>query len=120
MAEPLGLTLLPEIHASYAEGAYRTLTRKGYMTYDFFLPGLVIDAIENHTGEYLARWAKEERDEGIRTVNMLGCHDGIPLLDLKGLLPKEEIERQFQYKGDIKLDYPSTGKIFFNMYEFDL
>ena len=59
MAEPLGLTLLPEIHASYAEGAYRTLTRKGYMTYDFFLPGLVIDAIENHTGEYLARWAKE-------------------------------------------------------------
>ena len=92
MAEPLGLTLLPEIHASYAEGAYRTLTRKGYMTYDFFLPGLVIDAIENHTGEYLARWAKEERDEGIRTVNMLGCHDGIPLLDLKGLLPMERIQ----------------------------
>lgn len=26
----------------------------------------------------------------------------------------------FQYKGDIKLDYPSTGKIFFSMYEFDL
>ena len=23
---------------------------------------------------------------------MLGCHDGIPLLDLKGLLPKEEIQ----------------------------
>ena len=62
------------------------------MTYDFFLPGLVIDAIENHTGEYLARWAKEERDEGIRTVNMLGCHDGIPLLDLKGLLPMERIQ----------------------------
>mgnify|MGYP000069664353 FL=1 len=28
MAEPLGMSLLPEIHASYAEGAYRTLTRK--------------------------------------------------------------------------------------------
>ena len=26
----------------------------------------------------------------------------------------------FQYKGDIKLDYPSTGKISFSMYEFDL
>lgn len=26
----------------------------------------------------------------------------------------------FQYKGDIKLDYPSTGKIHFSMYEFDL
>ena len=86
MAEPLGLQLLPEIHASYAEDAYRTLARKGYMTYDFFLPGLVIDAIENHTGDLLARWAQEVRDEEIRTVNMLGCHDGIPLLDLKGLL----------------------------------
>ena len=92
MAEPLGLQLLPEIHASYAEGAYRTLTRKGYMTYDFFLPGLVIDAIENHTGDLLARWAQEVRDEEIRTVNMLGCHDGIPLLDLKGLLPMERIQ----------------------------
>ena len=29
---------------------------------------------------------------GIRTVNMLGCHDGIPLLDLKGLLPEERIQ----------------------------
>lgn len=92
IAQPLGLTLLPEIHASYAEGAYRTLAQKGYMTYDFFLPGLVIDAIENHTGDFLARWAQEVRDEGIRTVNMLGCHDGIPLLDLKGMLPLERIQ----------------------------
>lgn len=28
----------------------------------------------------------------IRTVNMLGCHDGIPLLDLKGLLSEERIQ----------------------------
>ena len=26
------------------------------------------------------------------TVNMLGCHDGIPLLDLKGLLSEERIQ----------------------------
>ena len=25
-------------------------------------------------------------------LNMLGCHDGIPLLDLKGLLPEERIQ----------------------------
>ena len=60
-----------------------------------FLPGLVIDAIENRRGTYLAAWAKEIVEKKISTVNMLGCHDGIPLLDLKGLLPKEEIERQF-------------------------
>jgi sucrose phosphorylase len=62
------------------------------MTYDFFLPGLMIYAIEHHDGEVLARWAKEQVDNHIKTVNMLGCHDGIPLLDLKGFLSDEEIE----------------------------
>jgi sucrose phosphorylase len=52
---------------------------------------LIIDAFERRTGETLIRWAKELRDSGIRTVNMLGCHDGIPLLDLKGLLSDEQI-----------------------------
>lgn len=32
------------------------------------------------------KWIKK-----IKVVNMLGCHDGIPLLDLKGLLPENEI-----------------------------
>ena len=31
-------------------------------------------------------------EKRIRTVNMLGCHDGIPLLDLKGLLSEERIQ----------------------------
>lgn len=62
------------------------------MTYDFFLPGLVLDAIENKDGSYLAAWADELRDHQIHTVNMLGCHDGIPLLDLKGMLPEERIQ----------------------------
>ena len=88
----LGLTLLPEIHAAYDEKIYETLAEKGYATYDFFLPGLVIDAIENRRGTHLAAWAKEIVEKKISTVNMLGCHDGISLLDLKGLLPKEEIQ----------------------------
>ena len=40
-AQPLGLTLLPEIHASYQEGIYKKIGQKGYMVYDFFLPGLI-------------------------------------------------------------------------------
>ncbi|MBQ7886918.1 MAG: glycosidase [Clostridia bacterium] len=92
MADKHGLTLLPEIHASYAEGNYAALADKGYMTYDFFLPGLLIDAIENGDGSILVNWAKELRDRKIRTVNMLGCHDGIPMLDLKGLIPEERIQ----------------------------
>ena len=93
LADSYGLTLLPEIHASYSEGIYKKLAEKGYMTYDFFLPGLIIDALENHRTEYLEKWAKEIYHEKIQTVNMLGCHDGIPLLDLKGLLPEEEIQK---------------------------
>lgn len=91
LADKFELTLLPEIHASYEEKIYELLSQKGYMTYDFFLPGLIIDALERKNGEVLASWAKEIREKKIRTVNMLGCHDGIPLLDLKGLISEEQI-----------------------------
>lgn len=93
IASELGLTLLPEIHASYYEKVYELLANKGYMVYDFFLPGLLIDAFERKNGTYLKKWADETIQKNIRTVNMLGCHDGIPLLDLKGLLPEEDIQK---------------------------
>ncbi len=92
LATAYGLALLPEIHASYAEGIYRRIAAEGFMTYDFFLPGLVIDALEHQDSTVLRRWAGELVAEGIHTVSMLGCHDGIPLLDLKGLLPDARIE----------------------------
>ena len=92
MAQPYGVALLPEIHASYEEGTYKIIAQKGYMVYDFFLPGLVLDAFEQKSGEKLAVWANEILQSGMKTVNMLGCHDGIPVLDLKGLLPEERIQ----------------------------
>ena len=92
IASPYQLTLLPEIHAAYEEQIYKKLSDQGYMTYDFFLPGLVIDAIENRRSGYLAAWANELIENDIKVVNMLGCHDGIPLLDLKGLLPETDIQ----------------------------
>ncbi len=92
LADEVGVRLLPEIHASYGEKVYETVASKGYMTYDFFLPGLLIYAMEKHDGTVLKQWADELQEKQIRTVNMLGCHDGIPLLDLKGFLPDEEIE----------------------------
>jgi sucrose phosphorylase len=93
IADKYNLQLLPEIHASYGEKTYATLADKGYMTYDFFLPGLLIDALEGQDGKHLADWAKEMKENNIDTVNMLGCHDGIPLLDLKGILPEERIQQ---------------------------
>ena len=92
LADEFGVSLLPEIHASYSEKIYETVANKGYMTYDFFLPGLLIYAIESRNGEVLKNWAQELCDKNIRVVNMLGCHDGIPLLDLKGILPEKDIQ----------------------------
>ena len=91
-ADAENLELLPEIHASYREARHEQIAQRGYMTYDFFLPGLVIDALESGDGARLAAWAAELQAKGIRTVNMLGCHDGIPLLDLVGILPEERIQ----------------------------
>lgn len=39
LADKFGLELLPEIHASYADGIYEKIAEKGYMTYDFFFRG---------------------------------------------------------------------------------
>lgn len=92
IAKPYGLTILPEIHAAYEEKIYKTLSDKGYAAYDFFLPGLIIDAIENKRGNYLEKWGNEILESDISVVNMLGCHDGIPMLDLKGILPEDDIQ----------------------------
>ncbi len=96
LADEFNVSLLPEIHASYKEKIYETVADKGYMTYDFFLPGLLIYAIEHKNGEVLKKWADEIQEKKIRVVNMLGCHDGIPLLDLKGILADEDIEDMIQ------------------------
>ena len=92
IADPYALRLLPEIHATYEEGIYQTLADKGYWVYDFFLPGLIRYTFVKKDATKLVRWINEVVDKGIQTVNMLGCHDGIPVLDLKGLLSEEEIE----------------------------
>ncbi len=92
LAKKYNLELLPEIHASYGEKIHEKVANEGYMTYDFFLPGLIIDALESKNCVHLKRWAEEIVNKKLKVVNMLGCHDGIPLLDLKGLIPDERIQ----------------------------
>ena len=84
IATKYDLTLLPEIHAEYGTSLHAEVADKGFPVYDFFLPGLVIDALDRGTTSALLRWTNEVLDKGIQTINMLGCHDGIPVLDLKG------------------------------------
>jgi sucrose phosphorylase len=84
LAEENDVILLPEIHAEYGTAIHEELSDKGYPVYDFFFPGLVIDALDAGNNAHLLRWIDEVLDRDITTVNMLGCHDGIPLIDLRG------------------------------------
>jgi len=124
MAEEHGLILLPEIHSEYGYGLHEEVAHKGFPIYDFFLPGLVLDALDRGTSEHLLRWVREVKEKNFRTVNMLGCHDGIPVLDLKGidiigysregLLSDDEIDgvmdRVLERGGRVKNLYGADGK----------
>lgn len=84
IAQKNNLMILPEIHAEYGLHLHDEVANKGYTIYDFFLPGLTIHTIESKSSKALLSWANEIITKGYKTVNMLGCHDGIPVLDLKG------------------------------------
>ena len=92
IADNHGIELLPEIHAAHEEGIHRELAERGYRIYDFFFPALVIHAIEQGVTQHLVRWIQEIQSGGYRPVNMLGCHDGIPVLDVKGFLDDADID----------------------------
>jgi sucrose phosphorylase len=124
LAEKHNLILLPEIHSVYGTRLHEEVAAEGFPIYDFFFPGLVIHAIEWGTNKYLINWINELLEKNITTVNMLGCHDGIPILDLKGdkdskkeimgLLSDEEIDaivgRILERGGRVKNLYGPDGK----------
>lgn len=124
IAQKNDLMLLPEIHAEYGLNLHDEVAQKGYTIYDFFLPGLMIYTLEKGTNKAILKWINEIVTKGYQTVNMLGCHDGIPVLDLKGkevngiynkgLLEDSEIEdimhTIMQRGGRIKNLYDPSGK----------
>lgn len=124
VADKYDLILLPEIHSEYGQGLHDELAAKGFPIYDFFFPGLVVDALDRGTNRHLLRWIGELMENNIKTINMLGCHDGIPVLDLKGkdiagvaregLLSDEEIDAVFERimdrGGRVKNLYGPDGK----------
>jgi len=125
IADKYDLIVLPEIHSEYGEAIHEKLTANGFPIYDFFFPSLVIHALYRGTSRYLLRWINELIKKNIKSINMLGSHDGIPVLDLKGtnnaddstegLLSDEEIntiiENIMDRGGRVKNLYGSDGKI---------
>ncbi|MBQ4434502.1 MAG: glycosidase [Clostridia bacterium] len=92
MAQRHGLSVLPEMHSPYSARPHEKIAAHGGKPYDYYLPGLLLDALDTGESGYLFSWAREQLQLDIRPVNMLGCHDGIPVRDIRGLLPDDRID----------------------------
>lgn len=87
LAAAFGLTVLPEIHDRYA--THEKLAARGFWTYDFVLPGLVLHAF---TTGHAERLAEHLRRSPHRQFTTLDSHDGIPVRpDLDGILTPAEM-----------------------------
>ena len=125
IAQKYDLIIFPEIHAEYGAGIHEEIAQRGFPIYDFFFPGLLIDALDRGTNQALVRWVADIEAKGLQTINMLGCHDGLPVLDLRGkqlngseyrpgLLDDEHIEatmdRIVRRGGRVKNLFGAVGK----------
>ena len=108
MAREKGSDILPEIHEHYSIAL--KLAERGYWVYDFALPMLVLHALYFGITKYLKHWLEICPRNQYTTLD---THDGIGVVDVRGLLPDTEIERTrehlFQYGANVKRIY-STEK----------
>ena len=100
--------ILPEIHEQYT--IPMKIADKGFWIYDFALPVLTLHALYNHTGEYLKKWLEMCP---MKQFTTLDTHDGIGIVDVKDLLPDEEIEKvkeqMYSQGANVKKIYSSEA-----------
>jgi sucrose phosphorylase len=85
---PYEVELLPEIHEHYT--MQDKIAQKDYYVYDFALPMLLLNAIYYGKSKYLKHWFAICPRKQFTTLD---THDGIGVVDVKDLLPDDEIER---------------------------
>lgn len=85
---PFGAELLPEVHENYRYNL--KIASKGYWTYDFALPMLVLHTLYHHTSRRLRQWLQICPR---RQLTTLDTHDGIGVIDVEDLMSAEEIEK---------------------------
>lgn len=103
-----GVELLPEIHEHYT--MQKKIEEQDYYVYDFALPMLLINALYYGKTEYLKNWLEICPRKQFTTLD---THDGIGVVDVKDLLPNEEIERTkediFKYGANVKKIYNTAA-----------
>ena len=106
--KPYQVELLPEIHEHYT--MQKKIEEKDYYVYDFALPMLLINALYYGNTQYLKHWLEICPRKQFTTLD---THDGIGIVDVKDLLPGEEIERTkediFKYGANVKKIYNTAA-----------
>ena len=74
LAQKLNIVLLPEVHSHYS--IQYKLAEKGFWIYDFILPYVVLETLENRNSTRLYNYLKTRPE---KQFTMLDCHDGIPV-----------------------------------------
>lgn len=85
---PFNTIILPEVHEHYKY--HLKIASKGYWTYDFALPLLVLHTLYHHTSERLLQWLRICPRQQLTTLD---THDGMGVVDVEDLLTPEEIEK---------------------------
>lgn len=108
IVKPYGAMLLPEIHEHYS--MQLKIANQGYYVYDFALPMLLINALYYGQTQYLKHWLDICPRNQFTTLD---THDGIGVVDVKDLLPDEEIDRTkediFKYGANVKKIYNTAA-----------
>jgi len=108
IVEAQGATILPEIHEHYT--MEKKIEERGYYVYDFALPMLLINGLYYGQSKYLKNWFEICPRKQFTTLD---THDGIGVVDVKDLLPDEEIDRTkediFKFGANVKKIY-NTAK----------
>ena len=118
IAKPHGVAILPEIHEHYT--MQQRIAEKDYYVYDFALPMLLINALYYGCTKYLKNWLAICPRKQFTTLD---THDGIGVVDVKDLLPDEEIERTrediFKYGANVKKVYNTAAYNNLDIYQIN-
>ncbi|WP_099205692.1 sucrose phosphorylase [Scatolibacter rhodanostii] len=106
--KPQGVTLLPEIHEHYT--MQQKIESKDFYVYDFALPMLLLNALYYGQSQYLKHWLTICPRKQFTTLD---THDGIGVVDVKDLLPDDEIKKTqediYKFGANVKKIYSSSA-----------
>lgn len=92
LLKPHGVEILPEVHEHYT--IQLKLAERGYWVYDFALPMLLLYSLYKGSGSNLKNWLRMCPKKQFTTLD---THDGIGVVDVKGLLSEDQIEETKNY-----------------------